>query len=589
MSASHGWTVPGFSTVGELGSGATGRVVVAVQQTTGYRVAIKYLVPRLIGDETFVARFRTEARLLSMVRDPNVVQLFEYVETYGAAAIVMELVDGVALRKLIAEHGPTTPEAALCVLRGSLSGLGAAHRLGVVHRDYKPDNILVRPDGMSMLTDFGVAAAGGAAAGVAGTPAYMAPEQWRGSVGTPSDVYAASVVFFECLTGHPPFTGSTLQELAAAHAMARVPVEEVPEPLRGLLSYGMAKDPAQRPLTAELFAGELERVAGAAYGPDWAERGRLALGALVGITPVAVLLGAGLADSGGAGTGGAGGTTVGFTSFVSSTLGVTVLTVAGLAVIAGGVAVAVEAASASRPSHSASQAVRPPLLTETSSAAVSATPSSDSPTPSSDTTSASAPQQPQPSPSVSTTDTTPAAGPASLTLVPTSVAAGDSYTAEVSGFQPGETVTYSANPGNITGGTTTVDSSGNATNTIHVQPDVPPGNYTITATGQSSGLTASTQLTVAAPALHPSLSFSPNPVQTKTSYTVSFSGFQANEEVTLECNGTVWGTLSADGTGSATRDYTADVSAGSYDCTATGTSSGAKATAQLQVTQAAAM
>jgi serine/threonine protein kinase len=239
---SGGWTVPGYGELGELGSGATGRVVAAVHEASHRQVAIKYLAPNLVGDTAFMQRFRAEARLLAALQDPNLVAFHEYVESPGAAAIVMELVEGVSLRVLLDRLGPTTPEAALLVLRGSLRGLGAAHRVGVVHRDYKPDNILVQPDGASRLTDFGVAVAAGAQSRAAGTPAYMAPEQWHGTVGPQADVYSATVVFFECLTGHLPYAGSTLPQLAAAHSTAPVPVDQVPEPLRLLISDGMAKN-----------------------------------------------------------------------------------------------------------------------------------------------------------------------------------------------------------------------------------------------------------------------------------------------------------------------------------------------------------
>src|SRR5439155_23801055 len=111
--------------------------------------------------EEFRERFRQEARLLAEVRDPGLVDFMEYVESSHGAAIVMELVDGVSLAQLINSEGPTTPEAALYVLKGSLLGLAAAHHAGVVHRDYKPGNILVDGEGNSRLVDFGVAVRAG--------------------------------------------------------------------------------------------------------------------------------------------------------------------------------------------------------------------------------------------------------------------------------------------------------------------------------------------------------------------------------------------------------------------------------------------
>ena len=109
----------------------------------------------------FAEMFRGEAAVLASMDNPHVVRLYEYVESSSGAAIVMELVDGVSLRQILARQGGTTPEAALVVLQGSLLGLAAAHARGVVHRDYKPDNVLVDGDGASKLTDFGIAARAG--------------------------------------------------------------------------------------------------------------------------------------------------------------------------------------------------------------------------------------------------------------------------------------------------------------------------------------------------------------------------------------------------------------------------------------------
>jgi serine/threonine-protein kinase len=186
----------------------------------------------------------------------------------------MELVSGVSLHEMIVRRGPTGPEAALTVLKGSLLGLAAAHTLGIVHRDYKPENVLVDTAGNSKLADFGVAVRAGKQASAAGTPLYMAPEQWQGAPSSPAtDVYAATAVFFECLTGKTPFSGKLLQ-LQEQHVTASVPVDRVETPLQGLIARGMAKNPAGRPQTAIAFVAELESAAGAAYGPDWEERGR---------------------------------------------------------------------------------------------------------------------------------------------------------------------------------------------------------------------------------------------------------------------------------------------------------------------------
>ncbi|MFG2793828.1 serine/threonine-protein kinase [Streptomyces sp. NPDC048419] len=278
------WVVPGYTESLELGSGASGRVVLAVHGESGVPVAVKYLSESLRMRPGFVHDFRAEARLLGGLQSTYVADLYEYVESPLGAAIVMELVDGVSLRALLTRQGPLEPEAALVVLKGSLLGLADAHGIGVVHRDYKPENVLVGTDGTSKLVDFGIAVDAGTSAGVAGTPSYMAPEQWTGApASSAADVYAATATFFECLTGHKPYSGDNIAELALQHVDAPVPVDEVPAAVRELVRRGLAKEPGERPAQAEDFVRELEAVAGAAYGPEWEVRGRARLAALVAL------------------------------------------------------------------------------------------------------------------------------------------------------------------------------------------------------------------------------------------------------------------------------------------------------------------
>ena len=276
----RGWDVPGYTEVKMLGSGGFGDVVLARHDASGSQVAIKYLHRKLLADAGFAALFRAEAAVLASLDDPNVVRLYEYAESPWRAAIVMELVDGVSLRDILVRQGATTAEAALVVLQGSLLGLAAAHRRGVVHRDYKPENVLIDGAGASKLTDFGIAARAGDSPVPAGSLRYAPPEQFGGSPATPaSDVYAATATFYECLTGRPPFTGDTAERLLYQHLSQPVPLEAVPGPLRPLVTAGLAKDPAGRPADGTALVAELRAVAGAAYGPDWESRGRSALAA----------------------------------------------------------------------------------------------------------------------------------------------------------------------------------------------------------------------------------------------------------------------------------------------------------------------
>ncbi len=255
------WNVPGYTELKELGSGGFGSVVLARHDASGTPVAIKYLRADLLTDPEFARMFRAEAEVLASLDDSNVVRLYEYIESPLGAAIVMELVNGVSLREILLNQGATTAEAALVVLQGSLLGLAAAHQRGVVHRDYKPENVLVNGDGVSKLTDFGISARAGDRPMPAGTLAYAPPEQFAGSPATPaSDVYAATATFYECLAGQPPFTGKTAEVLMYQHMAEPVPLDPVPEPLRPLVIAGMAKGPAgpadRRSLVRQRAAGD---------------------------------------------------------------------------------------------------------------------------------------------------------------------------------------------------------------------------------------------------------------------------------------------------------------------------------------------
>ncbi|MFA1549341.1 serine/threonine-protein kinase [Actinomadura chokoriensis] len=302
------WRVEGYTEVRELGAGAQGRVVLARHDASGTPVAIKYLAAR--AGEADRERLRHEALMLGRAGSPHVARLFRLVEGPETAAVVMEAIDGVSLKELLERHGALGPEASLSVLKGSLLGLAAAHAVGVVHRDYKPANVVVPADGRSRLVDFGIATPAGQEAGGAGTPYYMAPEQWSRHVATPaSDVYAATCVFVECVTGRRPYTGGRA-DLMRAHLTGEIPVDAVPEALRPLVRRGMAKEPQDRPGGAAVFVDDLERTARETYGPDWESRGVHALSAgavaLAALFPLAAWLmpgAAGAATAAGAGAG----------------------------------------------------------------------------------------------------------------------------------------------------------------------------------------------------------------------------------------------------------------------------------------------
>jgi len=275
------WTVPGYTETRAIGAGGTGRVVEAVHDGSGTRVAIKYLSSRLCSDGFFRERFRSEADGLAGLEHPNLVRVRGLVETDFAAAVVMELVEGVSLRQVLGVGAPLTPQAALTILRQSLLGLGIIHYLGIAHRDYKPANALLSTEGVSKLVDVGIADRSGAMVPAAGTPSYMAPELWEGATAGPAtDVYAATATLYESLTGRVPYIGDSVFELQTMHRAAPIPISDVPPAVQQLLTQGLAKAPEARP-TVMAFLAELEEAATAAYGPRWEECGQQELAALV--------------------------------------------------------------------------------------------------------------------------------------------------------------------------------------------------------------------------------------------------------------------------------------------------------------------
>ncbi|MEV5827684.1 serine/threonine-protein kinase [Spirillospora sp. NPDC052242] len=336
------WQVSGFEEVRELGRGGQGRVVLARHAERGTPVAIKYLPAG--ADPDARERFRHEARMLGRVDDPHVARLYRLVEHGDELAIVMEAVNGVSFKEILERYGRLEPEAALAVLKGSLRGLAAAHAVGVVHRDYKPANVIVPADGRSRLIDFGVAGAAGTVSG-AGTPLYMAPEQWRGEPATAAtDVYAATCVFFESLTGRRPYGPGDRATIMAGHLSGDVPVEDVPAPLRPLVRAGMAKDPAERPAGAAEFVERLDELARAAYGPGWESAGVRALAgaavAFAALFPLAAgLVPAGAGAAGAAAGAGAGAGAGGLLAAVGTKTAAAVAGAAVVGVTAGGVAV----------------------------------------------------------------------------------------------------------------------------------------------------------------------------------------------------------------------------------------------------------
>ncbi|HEX8931021.1 MAG TPA: serine/threonine-protein kinase, partial [Actinomycetota bacterium] len=240
-----------------------GQVWRANDETLGRPVAVKLLRSEYAEDPEFIDRFRAEARRTAALSHPGIASVFDYGETCDpdegtTAYLVMELVQGEPLSALLAREGRLSPAHTLDVVAQAALALDSAHLAGVVHRDVKPSNLLLRCDGVVKVTDFGIAHAADEAprteAGlVVGTAAYLSPEQVACRPATPaSDVYALGVVAYECLAGRRPFTGDHPIALALAHRRSEPPPlpEDVPESVCELVAWTMSKVPSARPHSA---------------------------------------------------------------------------------------------------------------------------------------------------------------------------------------------------------------------------------------------------------------------------------------------------------------------------------------------------
>ncbi len=255
----------------KLGTGGMATVYLAEDQELGRRVAIKMLDDRHAQDEQFVERFRREAKSAAGLSHPNIVAIFDRGEAEGTYYIVMEYLEGRTLKELLVTRGPTPVRVALDYARQILAALENAHREGIVHRDIKPHNVVVRGDGRLKVTDFGIARSGTSemteAGSIIGTAQYLSPEQAKGEPVSPaSDLYSVGIVLYEMLTGSVPFTGDTPLEIAMKHLSAapKPPSAinpKVPHDLDSVVLRALAKSPAQRYASAGEMDADLTRVA----------------------------------------------------------------------------------------------------------------------------------------------------------------------------------------------------------------------------------------------------------------------------------------------------------------------------------------
>jgi tRNA A-37 threonylcarbamoyl transferase component Bud32 len=270
-----------FKIVGKVGQGAMGEVFRAFDPVLGREVAIKVVAAKLNEDERARERFVREAQAAAKLNHPNIITVYDFGEEQGQAYMAMELLEGQDLRELLAKGTLASLEGKLAIMEQILDGLAFAHSKGVVHRDLKPGNVHVLPNGQIKIMDFGLArrAEDAAASGaLMGTPYYMAPEQIQGERATArSDIFSLGAMFYEMLCGRRPFTGPTIPAVlfAVAHKDPPPLAERAPDLPPGLASVVMralSKDPNARYADAGEMAEAL-RVAWAGGPVDAAPAG----------------------------------------------------------------------------------------------------------------------------------------------------------------------------------------------------------------------------------------------------------------------------------------------------------------------------
>lgn len=242
--------------------GGMGEVWQAEDELILRPVAIKILKEEYLSDPNFLERFRTEARSAALVEHEGIANVFDYGEDTGAAYLVMELVPGESLSRLLEREKRLAEERVLDIMAQTARALAAAHARGLVHRDIKPGNLLITPDGKVKITDFGIARVGDQVpltktGQVMGTVQYLAPEQATGKASTPAtDLYSLGVVSYEALAGKRPFTGENQMAIAMAHINEMPPAlpESIDPRVQNLVLSCLAKKPNQRPESATSLA-----------------------------------------------------------------------------------------------------------------------------------------------------------------------------------------------------------------------------------------------------------------------------------------------------------------------------------------------
>ncbi len=263
MRPQHGMTFGGRYQLGNrIAIGGMGEVWQATDLVIERTVAIKILKDEYLGDPGFLERFRAEARHAALVNHEGIANVYDYGEEDGSAFLVMELVPGEALSSLIERERSLPVDKVLDIVGQTASALHAAHTAGLVHRDIKPGNLLITPEGRVKITDFGIARIADqvpltATGQVMGTVQYLSPEQASGKPASPAtDIYSLGIVAYEALAGKRPFTGESQVAIAMAQINDAPPElpPSIPEPVRNLVLSCIAKNPRNRPATAQHLA-----------------------------------------------------------------------------------------------------------------------------------------------------------------------------------------------------------------------------------------------------------------------------------------------------------------------------------------------
>ena len=263
MRPSAGLTFGGrYELQSRIAIGGMGEVWQATDLVIGRQVAIKILKDEYLGDPGFLERFRAEARHAALVNHEGIANVFDYGEEEGSAYLVMELVPGEALSTILEREHVLSTDKVLDIVAQTAAALQAAHAAGLVHRDIKPGNLLITPDGRVKITDFGIARIADqvpltATGQVMGTVQYLSPEQASGHPASPTtDIYSLGIVAYEALAGRRPFTGESQVAIAMAQINETPPdlPVTVSEPVRNLVYSCIAKNPADRPQSAAHLA-----------------------------------------------------------------------------------------------------------------------------------------------------------------------------------------------------------------------------------------------------------------------------------------------------------------------------------------------